>query len=173
MAYPEWAGPFGVPTTKEELILAIATSGFLFGVGYGVREAHAGYTLARMPDVRWRNIVFDRQKLLKLARRNTTFPSIGNAVSIYGRMLLRSPATLPLVASLGLMYVGAKARPTDEDVWQTDRIQRARAQAMGARDPYGVGTGPWFVSHGYFHDSPHHGDHWYSFNPQDIDGSHR
>lgn len=101
------------------------------------------------------------------------FYGFARNTGLHGRALLANPATLPLVASLGLMYVGAKARPTDEDVWQIDRIQRARAQAMGARDPYGVGTGPWFVSHGYFHDSPHHGDHWYSFNPQDIDGSHR
>ncbi len=170
MAWPDWAGPFGIPTDSQELLMTAASTGALYGIGWGLREAHIGWELSRMPQHRWDRIVFNRKALKSLARRQIIFPSVSNAASIWSRILFANPGTVPLVVLLGLMYIGAKARP-GENQFETDRVARAIDYTRGTRDHWWDTS--WLVSHGYFHESPHHGDHWYSFNPQDIDGSHR
>ncbi len=99
MAYPDWAGPFGVPTDSEEFLQAAAVSGFLLGMGYGVREASISYVLNRMAWHRISPILYNRKALLALARREMVFPSVSNVSSIFGRMAVASPALLPGVAT--------------------------------------------------------------------------
>ncbi len=171
MAYPVWAGPFGLPTTRRELALSASVSGFLFGIGYGVWRYSAVHALERMAWHRVSPILFNRAALLALGRGDVVFPSISNAVSIYGRMLLMNPATIPLTLGLSALYIGSKFRP-DEDPFETARVERAIDMARGFTDT------SWMTQYGHFGELPYienpQGDRiWYSFNPQDIDGSHR
>ncbi len=93
------------------------------------------------------------------------------SISPVAARVLTSSATLPLVILFAAMYVGVAVRPGELET-ETDRVNRAINTIRGYDDT------SWMVDYGHFSELPYienpSGDRvWYSFNPQDIDGSHR
>jgi hypothetical protein len=147
----------------EKMEHAFVASGIISTAFHLVHHLGTGNTWSTLPPRLHRFLSmkgWSHQMVLQSARR-------GGNIAL---RLAGSPAAAPMVLLLAAMYVGAQVRP-GENQYEIDRVARAIDYTRGTRDHWWDTS--WLVSHGYFHESPHHGDHWYSFNPQDIDGSHR
>ncbi len=161
MALPEWAGPFGLPSDEDELkrfVLTTAGLTALYAAAYGAAVWHA---IPRMAQHHYRNP--SRNAIIRAAAKQTVFPSVLRLVTVTG--------SWPIVVLYGAMMLGHSISESIDTSTDQERVLRAIDYTRGTRDHWWDTS--WLVSHGYFHESPHHGDHWYSFNPQDIDGSHR
>ena len=155
MAKPDWAGPFGIPETEQELEKAFWTTLILYGVYTAAYALEVWRTIPRMAQHHYLNP--SRNAIVRQAMRQTSFPSLTR-----GATMFRVWPSVALIAGMLAVkeYVGD---PVDYQS-DRDRVYLARTLASG-------GTGTHVI--GDFHHSPYYespsGDHvWYSFHPDRI-----
>ncbi len=156
MAKPDWAGPFGIPETKEELVQAFWTTLILYGVYTAFYALEVWRTIPRMAAHHYLNP--SRNAIVRAAMRQTAWPTLS-----------RIPTMLGLWGPIGLIAGMIVVRevvgdPTGQQN-DVDRVMRAR-MISNRRN---TGTHVF----GSFAESPHytnpHGEElWYSFNPERI-----
>ncbi len=124
MAWPDWAGPFGVPETREELNKAIFNTILLtamYTVFYGIAVWH---TIPRMARHHYHNP--SRNAIIRKAASRTVFPSFGRGIG----MMARANPVVNVIA-VGMAY-GALGRGV-ESSWGPAQ-DAARDRAMGVYD---------------------------------------
>lgn len=148
---------------REKAEHALVASGIISSAFHLVHHLGTGNTAATLPTFSQR---FISMKYWTRQMITSPFRRFGPAAT----RVLGSSATLPLALLFAAMYVGVAVRPGELQT-ETDRVNRAINTIRGFD-----GTS-WMIEHGHFTDVPYlenpSGDRiWYSFNPQDIDGSH-
>ncbi len=105
MAWPDWAGPFGIPENQDEFQDFILYTILGYGIGLVGYELGIRHTLGRMASHHYANPSLSA--LRAQAARQTIFPSVSNAIKIIGSHIPRSQvvrATPPVVATAAATY---------------------------------------------------------------------
>ncbi len=155
MAYPNWAGPFGIPETREEVEKFFWNTLLLTGVYTAAYALAVWHTIPRMATHHYWNP--SRNAIIRAAARQTVFPSFGRGLGMIHRA---NPVFLFL--EVGLLY-GEVGRYSASS-WGTAQDE-ARFRAMGIDDSLMSLIGA--QSHPYI-ESPTGERMYYSFNPENI-----
>lgn len=101
MAWPEWAGPFGIPEDYDEVqdfILSSAAAYLIGSIGYEVAIRH------NIPRMAFHHYANPSLRAIRLASsRSVIFPSASNALSLLGRTVAPSVARVGRASTVSIV----------------------------------------------------------------------